>query len=104
MEKPKLEVVPNVTPSDAQDIEALWLDPKLGDGITDAHWHTVLIGKPRDFFRVHPDPAFRPPNGNIRAQTRGCDRGAALYPRSRHARPAVRSAPLCHRRLCPPRR
>jgi len=57
--KPKLEVVPPVTPSDATDIEALWLDPGLGDGITDAHWHEIPIDKPRDFFRVHPDKAFR---------------------------------------------
>jgi hypothetical protein len=59
MEKPKLEVVPTVTPGDAQDIEALWLDPKLGDGITDVHWHAIPIGKPRDFFRAHADQAFR---------------------------------------------
>jgi hypothetical protein len=59
MEKPKLEVVPTATPGDAQDIEALWLDPKLGDGITDVHLHTIPIGKPRDFFRAHPDPTFR---------------------------------------------
>jgi hypothetical protein len=59
MEKPKLEVAPAATPSDAQDIEALWLDPKLGDGITDVHWHTIPTGKPRNFFRAHPDPAFR---------------------------------------------
>jgi len=57
--KPKLEVVPPVTPSDAQDIEALWLDPGLGDGITDTHWHQIPIGKPKNFFRVHPDPMFR---------------------------------------------
>ena len=59
MEKPKLEVMPTVTPGDAQDIEALWLDPKLGDGITDVHWHAIPIGKPRDFFRTHADQAFR---------------------------------------------
>jgi hypothetical protein len=52
--KPKLEVV-----RDAQDIEALWLDPGLGDGITDTHWHQIPIGKPKNFFRVHPDKMFR---------------------------------------------
>jgi hypothetical protein len=57
--KPKLEVLPPVTPSDAADIEALWLDPGLGDGITDTHWHEIQIDKPRDFFRVHPDKTFR---------------------------------------------
>jgi hypothetical protein len=54
--KPKLEVVP---PPDAGDIEALWLDPALGDGITDTHWHAIPIGKPKDFFRVHPDREMR---------------------------------------------
>jgi hypothetical protein len=57
--KPKLEVLPPVTPSDAADIEALWLDPGLGDGITDTHQDKIPIGKPRNFFRVHPDKQFR---------------------------------------------
>jgi len=49
--KPKL-----VTPSDALDLSDLWLDSGLGDGITE----TVRpLGKPRDFFRMHPDPAYR---------------------------------------------
>ena len=59
MEKTKLEVVAAATPSDAQDIEALWMDAALGDGITNEHWHSISVGKPRDYFRVHPDPAFR---------------------------------------------
>jgi len=50
---------PPATPKDAEDIEALWLDPGLGDGITDTHWHQIPIGKPRNFFRVHPAKAFR---------------------------------------------
>jgi hypothetical protein len=56
----------NVTPlrevkhvADADDIESLWLDPKLGDGITDANIHTVAVSKPKGFFRVHPDPTYR---------------------------------------------
>jgi hypothetical protein len=57
--KPKLEVVQPATPSDATDIEALLLDPGLGDGITDVHWHKIPIGKPRNFFRAHPDKKFR---------------------------------------------
>jgi hypothetical protein len=57
--KSKLEVVSPATPKDADDIEALWLDPKLGDGITDTHWHKIPIGKPRNFFRAHPDKSFR---------------------------------------------
>ena len=57
--KPKLEVVQPAPPSDATDIEALLLDPGLGDGITDVHWHKIPIGKPRNFFRAHPDKKFR---------------------------------------------
>ena len=57
---PQLEIVsPSPTPNDALDIEALWLDPALGDGLVDASWHSIPVGKPRDFFRVHPDPSFR---------------------------------------------
>jgi len=54
--QPKLEVV---TKDDAVDIADLWLDNSLGDGITDAQWHTVPMGKPKDFFRVHPDRDYR---------------------------------------------
>jgi hypothetical protein len=50
---------PGATPSDAADIEELWLDPKLGDGISDVHWHDVPLGKPRNYFRVHPDETYR---------------------------------------------
>jgi hypothetical protein len=46
-------------PSDAKDLDSLWLDPGLGDGITNVSRHEVPIGKPRDFFRVHPDPSYR---------------------------------------------
>src|SRR5215472_9986507 len=52
--KPKL-----VTPSDALDLSDLWLDPGLGDGITESVRHSIPLGKPRDFFRMHPDPAYR---------------------------------------------
>jgi hypothetical protein len=44
---------------DAADIEALWLDPTMGDGITDTHYHSVPVGKPKDFFRTVTDPAYR---------------------------------------------
>ena len=30
--------------ADAADIEALWLDPALGDGIVDVSYHTVPVG------------------------------------------------------------
>ena len=60
-EKPsKLELVtPPPPPSDALDIEALWLDSALGDGLTDTSWQAIPVDKPKDFFRVHPDPDFR---------------------------------------------
>jgi hypothetical protein len=46
---------PAVSVSDAADIEALWLDPALGDGIVDVHYHNIPVGKPRDFFRTVAD-------------------------------------------------
>lgn len=58
--KPKLELIDSPpTPSDALDIEALWLDSALGDGLTDTSWQSIPVDKPKDFFRVHPDLAFR---------------------------------------------
>jgi hypothetical protein len=45
--------------SDASDIEALWLNPALGDGITNVSLHSVAVGKPRDFFSTVIDPAYR---------------------------------------------
>jgi hypothetical protein len=47
------------TPSDALDIDALWLDSALGDGLTGTTWNAIPIDKPRDFFRVHSNPDFR---------------------------------------------
>jgi hypothetical protein len=44
---------------DAADIEALWLDLRLGDGIVTNTYHSVAVGKPRDFFRTVVDPAYR---------------------------------------------
>jgi hypothetical protein len=44
---------------DAADIEALWLDPALGDGIVNVTYHTVPVGKPLTFFRTVTDPAYR---------------------------------------------
>ena len=55
----KPEFTSSSTPSDAQDIEALWLDTALGDGLTDTSWHTIPVDKPKDFFRVHPDRDYR---------------------------------------------
>ena len=47
------------TASDALDIDDLWLDTSLGDGITDTRQTTIPIGKPKDFFRVCPLPGYR---------------------------------------------
>ena len=65
--KRKLEVVKeDAEPSkeekpiaDAGDLSSLWLDTRLGDGLTETHVYKVPIGKPKDFFRVVPDPAYR---------------------------------------------
>jgi hypothetical protein len=46
-------------PDDALDLDSLWLDPSLGDGLVDTHHHDIAIGKPKNFFRVNPDPAYR---------------------------------------------
>jgi hypothetical protein len=60
--KPKLELVePDVVgkPADADDIEALLLDQELGDGITNVTYHVIPVGKPKSFFRTHPDASYR---------------------------------------------
>jgi hypothetical protein len=49
----------HLPPDDAVDINSLWLDPSLGDGLVDTHFHSIAIGKPKDFYRVNPDPAYR---------------------------------------------
>ena len=56
-----IQLKPKTTkpPDDALDIDSLWLDPALGDGLVDVHYHDIPVGKPRDFFRVNPDPAYR---------------------------------------------
>ena len=61
MNRPNLRAVDggNYQIDDAADIESLWLDPGLGDGIVDVRLHTVHIGKPKNFFRTHPDPSYR---------------------------------------------
>jgi hypothetical protein len=55
--KARLELVQ--PPADTLDIGSLWLDPALGDGLVNVHYHNIPIGKPRAFFRVNPDPAYR---------------------------------------------
>jgi hypothetical protein len=41
------------------DFAGLWKDPGLGDGITSGRHHIIPVGKPKDFFRTHPDEAWR---------------------------------------------
>jgi hypothetical protein len=41
------------------DFAGLWKDPGLGDGITTGKHHTIPVGKPKDFFRTHPDESHR---------------------------------------------
>ena len=48
-----------VAPDDAKDLADLWLDPGLGDGIVEANFHTIPIGRPKNFFRTVPDEAYR---------------------------------------------
>jgi hypothetical protein len=46
-------------PADAVDFATLWIDPQLGDAITSQNFHTVVAGKPKDFFRTVPDESYR---------------------------------------------
>jgi hypothetical protein len=63
----KLEIVPDaapkadaaVTPPDIGDISDLWLDPGLGDGLTNTVYLTIPVDKPKDFFRVCPLDDYR---------------------------------------------
>jgi hypothetical protein len=45
-------------PDDAKDIEGLF-EPDMGDPITELAILNVPVGKPKDFFRTHPDKAYR---------------------------------------------
>jgi hypothetical protein len=50
--RPKIELVTSTpAPRDADDIEALLMDPALGDGITNLTYHVIPVGKPKDSFR-----------------------------------------------------
>ena len=46
-------------PDDASDFAKLFKEPGLGDGITDSNFTSISIGKPKEFFRTHSDPAYR---------------------------------------------
>jgi hypothetical protein len=58
--EPSLKLVEDYkAPADADDLNGLWLDTSLGDGLTDTRLHSVPVGKPSTFFRVIADPAYR---------------------------------------------
>jgi hypothetical protein len=46
-------------PSDAADLTGLFVDTGQGDPLTETIIHAIAVDKPKDFFRVHPDPAYR---------------------------------------------
>jgi hypothetical protein len=46
-------------PADAADMASLFVDTGQGDPLTEAVTNQVTVGKPKDFFRVHPDLAYR---------------------------------------------
>src|SRR3954470_14467829 len=45
--------------ADAQDLDSLWIDTGLSDGITVTGSHAVTIDKPKTFYRTHPDINYR---------------------------------------------
>jgi hypothetical protein len=49
---------PNVI-ADAADIASLWVGTDVGDPLTTEHVNFVPIGRPKDFFRTHPDLGYR---------------------------------------------
>src|SRR5262245_65524518 len=53
------EVTPLKPVPDAGDLDDLWIDTGLGDGITTPTLLTVPVDKPRNFFRVHPNIKYR---------------------------------------------
>jgi hypothetical protein len=46
-------------PPDARDLSGLWLNDKLGDGLTNPRLNSVPVGKPKSYFRVIADKAYR---------------------------------------------
>jgi hypothetical protein len=46
-------------PADAADLSGLFVDTEQGDPLTETIIQGIAVDKPKDFFRVHPDPAYR---------------------------------------------
>jgi hypothetical protein len=59
LERQQMSDIQPAAPKDVSDFASLWQDPGLGDGITTNGFHAVPVGKPKDFFRTHPDQAYR---------------------------------------------
>jgi hypothetical protein len=69
MTKPKLEQdavatdeehkQATTTPKDAEDLSSLWIDSGIGDALANPTMLSVPCDRPRNFFRIHPDPAYR---------------------------------------------
>src|SRR5262245_35871398 len=64
--KPELRAVTDedaaqaqATLNDTDDIESLWSSPSITDDLAVTALHTVAVGKPKDYFRVIPDRAYR---------------------------------------------
>ncbi len=56
-----VEADTNNIPKDAEDLDSLWLDPALGDDITDIGHHKIIVDKPKNFFRTVMDKKYRRP-------------------------------------------
>ena len=46
-------------PTDAADLSDLFVDTEQGDPLTETIIHGIAVDKPKDFFRTHPNPAYR---------------------------------------------
>ena len=59
-DKPKAKKAePYKPPADASDLSDLFVDTGQGDPLTETTIYGIPVDKPKDFFRVHPDPAYR---------------------------------------------
>ena len=55
---PKAKARAYKPPTDAADLSGLFVDADH-DPLTETIIHAIAVDKPKDFFRVHPDPAYR---------------------------------------------
>lgn len=46
-------------PPDALDISSLWTDTGLSDALATTALHVIPVDKPKNYFRVHTNPAYR---------------------------------------------